>query len=380
MIYFDNAATTFPKPPSVPEEVLRCMQEYGGNPGRSGHRLSLRAAETVYACRAELAELFGCPSAENVVFTYNTTYALNMAIHAMVEPGTHVLISNLEHNSVLRPIDALARQGICSYSVFDATGSAEKTLASLERAYQRDTTLIVCTHVSNITGKVLPVGRIGAFAKRRGIRFILDAAQSAGVYPIHMEKMRVDALCIPGHKGLYGPQGSGAVLFCEEGSYREFIRGGNGINSKERSMPDFLPERYEAGTLGTPAIAGLLAGVRFVRERGVDALRAHEVALCRRMENALSRLRTVRFFHEKNAALVLFSIDGVSSEEVARYLDGAGFCVRGGLHCSPLGHEAIGTPDGGAVRVSPGAFNTAEECDLFCDAVSAMLHERGAER
>ncbi|MBR4880352.1 MAG: aminotransferase class V-fold PLP-dependent enzyme, partial [Clostridia bacterium] len=288
MIYLDNAATTYPKPERVYREVDRCISEYCGNPGRGGHSMSAAAARAVYDCRYELSQLFSA-DAENVVFTLNTTYALNMAIKGIVREGDHIIISNMEHNSVLRPVIATG----CDYDIFDAAGSTEAVLCEINSLLTPRTRMIVCTHRSNVCPIRLPIKAIGGLCRQRGIVFIVDAAQSAGVYPIDMKECCIDALCFAGHKSLYGIQGVGGVIFSKRykgesaKKLHTLVEGGSGVASLEEYMPSLLPERLEAGTLPTPAIAGLCEGIRTVRETGISHIREHEIMLYRRMRERL---------------------------------------------------------------------------------------------
>lgn len=367
MIYFDNAATSFPKPHAVLQASAKCMKSYCGNPGRSSHKLSLAAAEKIYDCRVELSELFGSPLPERVVFTYNTTYALNMAIKSTVQTGDHILISELEHNSVLRPIASLHSRGIADYDIFHVVGKTDDEIIDDIRSRLRSNTrLLVCTHASNICAIKLPIDRIGALCKKLGVIFIVDAAQSAGIYDINMEKMNIDILCAPGHKSLYGPQGTGFAIFSERLSPNTFIEGGNGISSKEKGMPDELPEHFEAGTLATPAIAGLYEGIRYVRSMGLETIRQKEVSLGARFVEMLSSINGITIYaRDLIGSTVLFNVNEISSERICAGLDRQGICLRGGFHCSPLAHSALGTGENGAVRASFGIFNTFDEIELF---------------
>ncbi len=368
MIYFDNAATTFPKPASVVREIKRCMTHYCGNPGRSSHKLSLASAEKIYECRSALSEMFGANDPEKVVFTYNTTYALNMAIKSTVKKGDHVLISELEHNSVLRPIVKLCKCGFCDYDIFPCAFMADNDIISAINALiRRNTKAIVCTHASNVCGITLPIEKIGALCKEKGIRFIVDAAQSAGIYDIDMKRTGIDILCAPGHKALYGPQGVGFAIFTDGYEDSEtLIEGGSGVNSLDEDMPDFLPERFEAGTLATPAIAGLLEGIRFVKEVGTDEIREKESALARRLADVLSSTRGVTLYApEYEGNTLLFNIDTLTPARAAAAFDKNGICLRSGFHCSPLSHSALGTGEDGALRAGLGFFNTYEEIELF---------------
>ncbi len=368
MIYFDNAATTFPKPQTVTRGVAECMQNYGGNPGRSAHPLALAAAESVFSAREEVCAFFGGTQSENVIFTQNATHALNLAIFGIARQGDHILISNLEHNSVLRPVAELYRSGVASYSVFDALGDDDEVLASIKKACRRNTRIIITTHVSNICPKKLPIEKISAFCRERGIFHIVDASQSAGIYDISI-KNGASVICAPGHKGLYGPQGTGFCLFCNGFDFSQLsptVFGGNGINSVKTDMGRTAPESFEAGTLAVPSIAGLAEGVRFVKKLGTHKIRAHEAFLCDKIKQSLLADGRIKvYLPEESGSTLLFSADGVESSELARRLSTRGVCTRAGLHCAPLAHKALGT-GGDAVRLSFSAFNTEKEAGAFC--------------
>lgn len=378
MIYFDNAATTYPKPHTVPDAVVRCMVTCGGNPGRSGHRLSMLAGEQVYACREAVGGHFGA-SPEQVVFAANATQALNMAIKGLARRGGHILISDLEHNAVYRTVAALGSEGV-SFGIFPTgEGDFETIRAGLIRRIRPNTSLIVCTHASNLCSTRLPIAQIGRFLAERGIRFVVDASQSAGSADLKMDDIFADALCAPGHKGLYGPQGCGFAVFSKrylgEGGrmLRTLIQGGSGVDSAAVRMPDFLPERMEAGTIPAPLLAGLTAGIRAVERVGIETIRAHEIALFERMRERLSERKRIRMYRPNHAgSVLLFSVDGMGSEEVAALLDDEGICVRAGLHCAPLAHRTLCTPKDGAVRVSFSMYNTEEEVDRCCELLERM--------
>ncbi|MBE6581974.1 MAG: aminotransferase class V-fold PLP-dependent enzyme [Ruminococcaceae bacterium] len=369
MIYLDNAATTFPKPRSVSVAYNNAVRLYGGNPGRSSHYLSRQAARIVYETREEIASLFdGQP--ENVVFTLNATYALNIAINALRKKNGLVLISNFEHNAVLRPV---AYGG--EYEVFDASGSDDEVITAFTSALAFKPSLVVCNHISNLCGKVLPVERIGKICHDNGIPFIIDASQSAGRRNLSLRDTYADAICAPGHKGLYGTQGSGFAIFADK--YREtasellpFVHGGNGVNSLEPFMPDFLPERFEGGTLPTPAIAALCAGIKEVKRITVPNIEYLENALGRRLIEGLSVIKGITVYGNYGGGTVLFNLDGRSSESVAHQLDENGICVRAGYHCCPLGHRTLNTPQGGAVRASVSVFNTKYDIDRLLTVLS----------
>ena len=372
MIYFDNAATTFPKPASVLTEAEQCIRLWCGNPGRGSHALSRAAAEKIYECREEAASFFGLDAPENVVFTLNTTMALNMAIKGLLHRGDHVLISDMEHNSVLRPIAALAERGEITYDVFptfcggDSIPPWEDVVRAVAQRIRPQTRAVICTHASNICSASLPITEIGALCHARGLALIVDGAQSAGILPLDMKRMNIDILCLPGHKGLYGLQGSGMLLLAPGIWLETLTEGGNGVNSLDTEMPALSPERYESGTLPTPAIAGLCEGIRFVRRVGRDAIEAHEQNLGRRLTELLAGTQGVKVYASQFVgSTVLFSVDGMPSDAVGRALDARGFCVRCGFHCSALGHRTLGTPESGAVRVSFGFFNRIEQVEAF---------------
>lgn len=379
MIYLDNAATSFPKPPSVAREVARAIDEYGGNAGRGAHSLSLAAAGKIYECRCALAELFGVDDERRVFFTQNATHGINTVIKGLLREGDHVLISDMEHNAVLRPIAKLAAEGRISYDVFstyptEPYRSAARICASASSLMRENTKMLFCNHASNICSATLPLAELAALCKRRGVLLCVDASQSAGHVDISVDSLGIAALCVPGHKGLYGPQGSGAVMLGREVRLDTLTEGGNGVDSLSHVMTDSSPERYEVGTLSTPAIAGLCEGVRFVRERGIAAIAAEEARLGKLLYDRLSCIGKVEIYAPYHSGgILLFGVKGRDSEELASSLDACGVCVRAGLHCAPLAHQTLGTQSRGGVRVSLGAFNTRDDVDGFCRALKTAL-------
>ena len=363
LVYLDHAATSWPKPPSVIAAMTDCMTHSGGNPGRGSHRLALEAAREIYACREVAARMFGA-EADRVIFTLNTTHALNLAIKGIVGalgPGRiHVLCSDMEHNSVYRPLYRLAGEGRIELEVFDTfPASPHRTddmiLRALAAKLRPDTRLVVCAHASNVCSAVLPIQRIGELCRRRGIHLIVDAAQSAGAYAPDVDGMGISALCLPGHKGLMGPQGTGMLILGRGVTLDTLLEGGNGMDSLRGEMSEDPPERYEAGTLQAPAIAGLRAGMEFVESVGIEAIREHERRLGAELRDGLLEIPKVTVYApHREGGVVLFAVEGYTSEEVGRILDGEGICVRAGFHCSALGHRTLGTPAGGAVRGSLG--------------------------
>ncbi len=378
LIYVDHAATSFPKPPEVIRAVTEVMQQKGGNPGRGSHRLSMAAAEEMYACRETAADFFGLGHPERVVFTLNTTHALNLFIRGVLRKGDHVLCSDLEHNSVWRPLYALERAGTITFDTFSSFAAApirsdEMILQDIRRKLRPETKLVVCTHASNICSATLPIEAIGNLCKARGVLFCVDAAQSAGRLPLHMQKMHIDALCVPGHKGLLGPLGTGMLLLSPDVTPLPLLWGGNGVASLSGEMSGDCPEMYEAGTQSAAAISGLCAGMRYVRHLGMDVIREREETLGERIRSALGELPFVRLYApHHDGGTVLFSVNGLPSETVGEKLSQKGICVRAGFHCAALGHRALKTPADGAVRISFGYNNTEAECDRVISAISAL--------
>ncbi|MBE6618315.1 MAG: aminotransferase class V-fold PLP-dependent enzyme [Ruminococcaceae bacterium] len=382
LVYLDNAATSFPKPPEVVRETARALAEYGGNPGRGSHALSRRAAEKVGEARELAAQIFGASKPENVVFTHNATEALNMAIFSATKNGGHVLISDIEHNSVYRPVSKLASDGKIALEIYPSVGSSENIVRGIAERIRNDTVLVVACHKSNIVPITLPINEIGALCRDRGIKFVVDASQSAGNTDIDIKKCSAWAICAPGHKGLCGPQGVGLLVFGENARISEiepFYFGGSGPSSFEREMPNVLPHRMEAGTLPTPAIAGLCEGMKYVIERTPSDIGRHESALVEYTKSELSKLPRVKIymFSEKGAGVFLFNVDGISCQELAHYLDGRGICVRSGLHCAPLAHRRVGSYNsGGGVRVSFGPFSVRGDADRLILAIRELVIQK----
>lgn len=366
MIYLDNAATSFPKPVRVINAVYNTARCFGANPGRGGHRLSVRAGEYVFDCREKLAEHFGCES-ERVAFTNNCTAALNTAIKGVLKQGDHVVISSLEHNSVLRPVHKLAEQGVITYSVAKVNPLDDnETLKSFAFNVRENTRAMIVTHVSNVFGTVLPIDKLSAFCKARGILFILDGAQSAGSHVINIEKQGIGILCIPGHKGLLGPMGTGAVLFGNSVEIEELTQGGTGSHSLSENQPTVYPDRLESGTVNMPGIAGLCEGIKAVECFGGEkAVLQKESELIRVLKEDLSVIPSVNAYTEmqggKTTNVLAFNLADLHSEMVSSLLDKEGIAVRAGYHCSYLAHKNYGTSEKGCVRVSTGIFNSKKD-------------------
>ena len=373
IIYLDNAATSYPKPPSVLREVERCLRDYCGNPGRSGHVLSLEASDAIYTARTRVASLIGADKPENVIFTQNATYALHIALESRLRAGDHVLISDLSHNSVYRPVYHAAQNGRITYSVFS---HFPDPLAAYKAEIQRKKpTVCICTHVGNVTGVRLPIEEIGAICANEGIYFIVDASQSMGHRPVSLKEIPCDVLCAAGHKGLFGIQGSAFLYLKSADGLKEVFHGGSGSESASPLMPSYLPDRYEAGTLPTPAIVSLSEGIRFLQYIGVQSVCEKEAELSSTLRTELQNMKRVALT-ESGGGIVAFSVQNICSEEICESLSDRLICVRGGLHCAPLTHRALGTEKTGLVRVSFGWFNTQRDIKLLVDALYDIIKNR----
>lgn len=378
MIYLDNAATTLHKPPQVMDAVVRAMTAMG-NAARGAHGGALEASRTVYNTRVKLARLFGCPRPDHVIFTANSTEALNIAISGLIRPGDHVVTTDCEHNSVLRPLYRLEERGaVLDIAPADRLGRV--ACEDLEALLRPDTRAVVCTHASNLTGNVLDIARIGEMARRRGALLIVDASQTAGALPIDMEAMGVDVLCFTGHKGLMGPQGTGGLCVRPGVEIEPWKVGGSGVHSYDRRQPREYPTRLEAGTLNGHGIAGLSAALDFLQEVGVEAIEAKERALMDRFYQAVSAMDGVTvygdFSQARRSAIVALNIRDYDSAAVSDELSETyGIATRPGAHCAPRMHRALGTTDRGAVRFSFSWFNTQDEVDEAIRAVGQLAEE-----
>lgn len=377
-IYLDNGATTFPKPYSVVKEVNSCISKYCGNAGRGAHPYAMESAKKIYECRELVSDFFGVGAPERVNFTLNTTYALNLLIKGLLRYGDHVLISDIEHNSVWRPINKLAKMGIIEYDVFpsmlgDERATPTRICAGIARKLRKNTRLVICNHSSNICSYHLPIEEIGAFCHRHKILFAVDAAQSAGHIPINMKKMHIDALCVPAHKGLYGIQGLGILTLSENIFLDTIIEGGNGFASLLGEMPTESPERFESGTMPTPAIAGLSEGLKVINKLGVERIAEYERSLYRRLYNGLLEIPKIKVYvPQYEGAVLLFSHEDIPSEKLSMRLGERGICLRGGHHCAALAHKTLGTSKDGALRASFGIFNTSYEIDRVISALKEI--------
>lgn len=379
MIYLDNAATTLKKPQCVIDAVCAAMGSMG-NASRGAHGGSLHASRIVYETREKLARLFGCVRPDHVVFTANSTEALNIAIRGAIPPGSHVITTDLEHNSVLRPLHLMASEQGVRLSFVPADRQGRVKIEDFERLIGSDTRAIVCTHASNLTGNTIDIAAVGAIAKRHGLLFIVDASQSAGTMEIDMEKMGIDILCFTGHKGLMGPQGVGGLCVREGTEIRPFKVGGSGVQSYSKTHPTEMPTALEAGTLNSHGIAGLSAALDYLFEIGVEEIGRKENALMRRFYDGVANVPGVTvygdFAAEKRGAIVTLNIgeydSGAVSDELSEVYD---IATRAGAHCAPRMHEALGTVEQGTVRFSFSWFNTEEEVDTAIRAVRELATE-----
>jgi cysteine desulfurase family protein len=371
-IYLDNAATTWPKPEEVYRAVNIVMREHGANPGRGGYRMSVEAQRIVDDARLAVARLFNAPSPNRVVFTLNTTDALCMVLKGLVEPGHRVVTGPYEHNSVMRPLHSLAAAG-AKVAVAHGTAALTLDLDHFAELCRDGVDYVVMAHVSNVTGAVAPLEDVSRITHECGGRLILDTAQSAGECEISMQDLGIDALAAPGHKGLYGPMGTGVLVLAGDLPLKPWREGGTGVHSERAEHPVEYPWRLEAGTCNLPGIAGLRAGVRFVTSVGVTAVGEHEAMLARVAVEGLRRIDGVQVLcgpDGPHTGVVSFTIDGVDTALAATMLDeSAGIAVRGGLHCSPAAHRALGTFPGGTARASFGHFNTREHAEALVAAV-----------
>jgi cysteine desulfurase family protein len=383
MIYFDNAATSWPKPPGVAEAMVLFMDKIGANPGRSGHRLSVEAGRVVYEAREVVAEVFRAADPLRVVFGANVTEALNLALHGYLRPGDHVVTSSMEHNSVMRPLRALAagqHGGPIELSVVPCSREGFLDPVHLESAVRTSTVMIVLNHASNVCGSLLPVREAGRIARRYDCLLLVDAAQTAGTYPIDMDGDGIDLLAFTGHKALGGPMGTGGLIIGERVDLQRLTplkQGGTGSRSEWQKQPDFLPDMCESGTPNAVGLAGLSAGVRWVLERGVEAIREHEVALAQRLIDGLQEIPAVTVYGgldaRRQTATISFTISGLEPSQVGLWLDDEySIMCRVGLHCAPAAHRTLGTFRRGTVRFGLGAFNTVGEVDTALRAVQEI--------
>jgi cysteine desulfurase family protein len=380
MIYLDNAVTSWPKPERVYIAADNAFRNFSGNPGRSGHKLSLAAGRCIEETRLLAARLFNIPKPESLSFTLNTTDSLNLALKGVLRPGDHVITSSMEHNAVARPLEALKAKGI-EYTKVPVSPLNGANPDDVRTAIKKNTKLVVWSHVSNVCGTINPIEEIGAIARERGILFLVDAAQSAGVFPIDVQKMNIDLLAFPGHKGLLGPQGTGG-LYVQEGLVLIPLReGGTGSRSEELAQPPNGPDRYESGTQNTAGIAALGEGMKFILDEGIENIHAKEARLTSRLIDGLCGLPGLRLYGPPagldRSGVVSLTLDSIDPVQVATILDQSfDIAVRSGLHCAPDAHRTLGTlTTGGTIRISAGHLNTDEDIDRCIRALQSILKE-----
>lgn len=381
VIYLDNAASSWPKPAAVAVAVAEAVSNYGANPGRGAHTLALTAGRKVLTARKQLARFFGASNTEDIIFTKNTTEALNLPLQAYLQAGDHVLVSAVEHNSVIRPLEYLKQKGV-TYSRIAANSQGVTTIAGVEEALTRhpNCKLLAVSHASNVVGTLFPLAETSELLKKHDVKLLVDAAQTAGVYDIDVNQLKIDFLAFPGHKGLLGPQGTGGLYINPEIELSPLLYGGTGGNSESRAMPTTRPDRYESGTPNTPGIAGLMAGLDFINQTTLATIREHEWQLTSRLLTKLQNIPIATIYGPEHtvqrAAVVAFNLAGMESNEVAYMLDKVyKIAVRAGHHCSPDGHQTLNTIQQGVVRVSPGFFNTTSDIDKLIEAVEEIADE-----
>lgn len=375
MIYFDNAATTFPKPRNVTHALTQAAVRYGANPGRAGHRMAYETAERVYAAREAVSDFFSLGKPENVIFTKNCTEALNTVIFGLARRGGHFVCSDLEHNAVVRPLEALRRQGVCTWTAAHVGETDAETLANFESAMQQNTIAVICTGASNVFGKRTPLKLLADSAHKNGVLLVADAAQTAGILPVSMREDGIDFLCAPGHKGLYGVMGTGILLCNSERRLEPLTYGGTGTLSAQLTQPEAYPERLESGTLNVPGILALEQGIRFVRSKESERILSHEMRAMQKIQETLRQTPNVILYTDLTAQpknyvpLLSFNIRGLHSEEAASKLSEVGIAVRAGLHCAPSAHNAFGTQEQGTVRICPSVFTTEKDVNSLLNSV-----------
>lgn len=379
MIYFDNAATSFPKPECVYRAIDKCMREYCANPGRSGHKLSLEAGRVILEAREMLSEMINAKKPDNIIFSLNATDALNTSIKGILKSGDHVITTSMEHNSVLRPLKHLEKQGV-ETTIIQCNKTGELSLEKLSKAIKPNTKAIISTHASNVIGTKMPIKEIGLLAHSKNLIFIVDSAQTVGAYNIDVEDMNIDILTFTGHKGLMGPQGVGGFFIKDGIPLRQMREGGTGSMSESLIQPEILPDKFESGTPNTPGIAGLAAGLSFIKEKGIDNIRKHEETITKYFIQKVSDIEGIRLYgpveEEKRVPVVSLNVEGKTSAEVSFILDrNFDIATRPGLHCAPLAHKTIGTLEQGTVRFSFGYFNTINEVDKAIDALKSITKE-----
>lgn len=376
MIYFDNGATSYPKPFSVVNAVQMSFCDSCANPGRGGYQSAMKSAEMIYNARSAAADLFNADT-ENVIFTSGCTYSLNTAIKGVCRPGSHFVISDLEHNSVVRPLEKLKKAGLCDYSVVKITADDKETVRNFVNAFRKNTVAVVCTLSSNVFGIMPPISEIAREAHKYGILFILDAAQGAGYLPVDMKKNSTDIICCAGHKGLFGPMGTGLMILSKNVNPDTLTEGGTGSNSESLNQPLFSPDKHESGTPNVHGIAGLSAGIKFVQDAKCENILMHENKIIKYIFDELRACNNIILYTDfydgvDKSPVLSFNVKSRPSEETAALLAENGICVRGGLHCAPLAHRKMGTLGVGAVRITPSWFTSEKETEFLVNCIKKI--------
>ncbi|HDK7139831.1 TPA: aminotransferase class V-fold PLP-dependent enzyme [Clostridium botulinum] len=380
-VYLDNAATTYPKPEKVYSSILNYMKNIGASPGRGGYENALTGDRMVYKCRQSLINLFNFNKIENVVFTSNITASLNILIKSIVKDGWHVITSSMDHNSVIRPLVSLEKSNKIELDILNCSEEGLINIEDFKNAIKDSTRLVVLSHASNIVGTIQPLEAIGKICKEKGIYFIIDSAQTAGVLPLNFQNLNCNALAFTGHKSLLGPQGIGGFIIDDElnNIATNFIEGGTGSLSESTLQPDFLPDKFESGTMNTPGIAGLLAGIEYINEEGLNAIKEREEYLSREFINGLLNIDSVKVYGPLDASLrtatISINSSKIDNSELGFLLDSEfGIMVRTGLHCAPLAHKTIGSFPQGTLRFSFGAFNDIKDINYALYALNSILN------
>lgn len=378
MIYFDNGATTFPKPKSVVNAVNYAITKIGANPGRGGHNMAMKASEVLFECRNNAATLFDIDNSENIIITNNCTTALNTVIKGILKSGDHAVISSYEHNAVVRPLEFLKNRGV-EYSIAQVDyADNEKTVDNFRKAFKENTRLVICTHASNVFGIRLPIERIAALCKLNGILFCVDAAQTAGLIPISLKNSDIDYLCTAGHKGLYGPMGTGLLIINSKVIPESLIQGGTGSLSAQVNQPEILPDKFESGTHNLIGIAGLNEGIKYVMRKTPQGIFDYEIRLARNLYDGLSKIKDIELYTKKPdkngfVPVISFNLKNIDSEKTAQILnDRFNIAVRAGLHCAPLAHKCFGTLEKGTVRAVISSFTTQNEVNYLVNSISQI--------
>ncbi|MBN2681794.1 MAG: aminotransferase class V-fold PLP-dependent enzyme, partial [Bacteroidales bacterium] len=376
-VYLDNSATSWPKPPQVMQEMSNYLENYGGSPGRSGHHFALEAGRQIFEARELIRDFFNAPASERVIFTANSTHAINMALKGLLKENDHVVVSSMEHNSVIRPLRYLEKERKISITVVEYPSNGEFPAEKLENAICDNTKLVCLLHGSNVLGSVIPLNIAGEICKRKNVLFMVDAAQTAGFVPIDMQKDNIDILSFTGHKKLYGPSGTGGLCFGENVEIEPVFQGGSGSKSESELHPDFYPDKLEGGTKNTLGIIGLKAGMQYIQKKGMNVIREHCLRLRQAFIDGLSEIEETEVFlpsTKEVLPVVSLNFKNHISSDIAEKLDrDFGIMIRVGLHCSPLAHKTIGTFPHGTARFSFGCFNTLDEVNYAINAIKVVL-------